>query len=176
MADAVLAAVHSKSADMHLRIAVLTADLESRADHAPDELLRIHHALSHSHHTLGDNQLALQHGIAELPLRVSLQGADHPDTLTTRNMIAVYTLESGNAAEALRLFEALLPNRARVLGAADRGTLATRDNIASSVGHIGHAAGALRLFEALLPDRIRVLGPDDPETLRTRNNIALVHK
>ena len=43
-------------------------------------------------------------------------GPDHPHTLTTRNNIAQWTGDSGDAREALRLSQELLPDRERVLG------------------------------------------------------------
>src|SRR5262249_22228422 len=51
-------------------------------------------------------------------------GADHPDTLTTRNNIAFWTGRCGDAREALRLFQALLPDPGRVFGAHHPDTLA----------------------------------------------------
>jgi hypothetical protein len=56
-------------------------------------------------------------------------GADHPNTLTTRQNIAYCTDETGHREEALRLFEELLPDRVRVLGADHPDTLVTRHNI-----------------------------------------------
>jgi tetratricopeptide (TPR) repeat protein len=53
-------------------------------------------------------------------------GADHPETLTTRNNIAAWTGETGEAREALRLFRELLPDQTRVLGADHPGTANTR--------------------------------------------------
>jgi len=41
-------------------------------------------------------------------------GPDHPDTLTTRGLIASWTGEMGEAREALRLFQELLPDLQRV--------------------------------------------------------------
>ncbi len=99
-------------------------------------------------------------------------GPDHPDTLTTRNNIASWTGEVGDARGALRLFTELLPDRERVLGRDHPHTLTTRNNIAGCTGRVGDAREALRLSRALLPDRERVLGRDHPHTLRTRNNIA----
>ena len=99
-------------------------------------------------------------------------GPDHPHTLITRNNIASWTGETGDAREALRLFQALLPDQTRVLGPDHPDTLITRNNIAGWTGETGDAREALRLFETLLPDRERVLGPDHPHTLITRNNIA----
>jgi hypothetical protein len=99
-------------------------------------------------------------------------GADHQDTLTTRNNIAAWTGEGGDAREALRLFQALLPDRVRVLGADHPDTLLTRNNIAAWTGQCGDRREALRLFQTLLPDQVRVLGADHPDTLATRSNIA----
>jgi hypothetical protein len=55
-------------------------------------------------------------------------GPDHPDTLTTRNKIAVLT---GDPAAALRLFQQLLPDQERVLGADHPDTLTSRSSIAA---------------------------------------------
>jgi hypothetical protein len=99
-------------------------------------------------------------------------GADHPNTLRTRNNIAYWTGHCGDAREALRLFEALLPDHTRVLGADHPDTLRTRASMAAWTAECGGAHEALRLFEALLPDRTQVLGADHPDTLKTRNNIA----
>jgi Tetratricopeptide repeat len=55
--------------------------------------------------------------------------SDHPSTLTTRNNIAGWTGECGDAREALRLFQALLPDQERVLGRDHPETLRTRQSI-----------------------------------------------
>ena len=67
-------------------------------------------------------------------------GRDHPDTLTTRNNIAYWTGEVGDAREALRLFTELLPDQERVLGRDHPDTLTTRNNIAAWTGEVGRRA------------------------------------
>jgi hypothetical protein len=114
----------------------------------------------------------LRHWRLWLPRVKAKFGPDHPDTLTTRGNIAIWTGEYGNAPEALRLSQALLPDQERVLGRDHADTLATRNNIASWTGRCGDAREALRLFQALLPDLKRVLGRDHRGTLATRSNIA----
>jgi hypothetical protein len=57
-------------------------------------------------------------------------GAEHPDTLTTRNNLAGWTGEAGDAAGARDQFAALLSIRERVLGPDHPDTLATRTNLA----------------------------------------------
>ncbi|MGH8593742.1 MAG: tetratricopeptide repeat protein, partial [Gammaproteobacteria bacterium] len=54
-------------------------------------------------------------------------GTDHPDTLTTRNNIADWTGQAGEAREALRLFRELLPDQMRVLGADHPNTINARE-------------------------------------------------
>jgi len=57
----------------------------------------------------GEARQALRLFAPLLPDRQRLLGAHHPDTLTTRGNIAVWTGEVGDAREALRLFTALRP-------------------------------------------------------------------
>jgi hypothetical protein len=99
-------------------------------------------------------------------------GPDHPDTLTTRSTIALWTGQTGNQAEALRLSQELLPDMVRVLGPDRPDILATRSTIALWTGQTGNPAEALRLLQELLSDMVRVLGPDHPHTLTARSNIA----
>jgi Tetratricopeptide repeat/AAA ATPase domain len=99
-------------------------------------------------------------------------GPDHPNTLTTRNNVAYWTAQTGDAGEALRLSAELLHDEQRLLGPNHPNTLTTRNNIAGWTGQTGDAREALRLFEELLPDQLRVLGPNHRNALTTRNNIA----
>jgi len=99
-------------------------------------------------------------------------GADHPDTLETRGIIARWTGATGDARKALRLYQELLPDIERVLGADHSLTLGTRGNIAFWTGATGDVREALRLYQELLPDIERVLGADHSLTLGTRGNIA----
>ena len=126
------------------------------------------------HHQLGESDDALNLAQAVLPDQVRVLGADHPDTLVTRNNIASGTGRVGDSRAALELFEGLLPDHVRVLGADHPDTLRTRNNIAFWTGRVGDSRAALELLEGLLPDQVRVLGADHPDTLRTRNTIAFL--
>ncbi|MEF8713334.1 MAG: tetratricopeptide repeat protein [Accumulibacter sp.] len=103
-------------------------------------------------------------------------GNDHPDTLTTRNNVAGWTGQTGDARAALELYQALLPDQQRVLGNDHPETLRTRANLAHWTGETGDARAATALYQALLPDQQRVLGNDHPDTLRTRNAIATLDR
>jgi hypothetical protein len=171
-ADAVLRAIGGPHADTHLQIILLEDEVARTPAGADDDLLRLHHALAADYHLLGNYHAALHHGCQELPLRRRIQGDDHPNTLTTRNNVAVWTGQTGDRARALRLSRELLPDRIRVLGPDHRDTMSTRNVIAFRTGDTGDAAGALRLFRELLDDQVRVLGRDHPDTMTTRNNFA----
>ncbi|MDX3191140.1 tetratricopeptide repeat protein [Streptomyces sp. MN03-5084-2B] len=99
-------------------------------------------------------------------------GADHLDTLHTRNELATCRARAGDVAGAIAEFERLLSDRRRVLGPDHLDTLVARNNLATWRARAGDAAGAIAEFERLLDDRRRVLGPDHRHTLATRNNLA----
>jgi hypothetical protein len=171
-AQAVLYTVGGQQADTRLQIVMLETELSETTSTAGDDRLRLHTALAADYHTLGEYQQAVRHGNQELALRRHVQGPCHPETLTTRSKVALWTGRCGDAAQALRLSEELLADQVRVLGAENLDTLATRNNIAHWTGACGDSAQALRLSEGLLADKVRVLGPSHPDTLTTRANIA----
>ena len=103
-------------------------------------------------------------------------GADHPDTLATRNNLATAYWTAGRTAEAITLYEQTLADRERVLGADHPDTLKTRNNLAAAYRAAGRTAEAITLQEQTLADRERVLGADHPDTLATRNNLATAYR
>jgi hypothetical protein len=78
----------------------------------------------------GDAAQALRLAEELLSDQVRVLGADHPETLVTRNSIAHWTGACGDPAQALRLYEELLPDKVRVLGPSDPEALRTHNNIA----------------------------------------------
>ncbi|WP_440085874.1 tetratricopeptide repeat protein [Streptosporangium sp. LJ11] len=103
---------------------------------------------------------------------IQLFGPDHPDTLNTRNNLAYWRGQAGDAAGAATAFKDLLTDHLRVLGPDHPNTLNTRNNLAYWRGQAGDVAGAAAATEDLLTDHLRVLGPDHPNTLTIRNNLA----
>ena len=109
------------------------------------------------------------------PLLADLErvlGPDHPDTLASRNNLALAYRAAGRAAEAIPLLERTLADSERVLGPDHPDTLISRNNLAAAYRGAGRAAEAIVLHERTLADRERVLGPDHPSTLTSRNNLA----
>ena len=98
-------------------------------------------------------------------------GADHPDTLASRNNLADAYQSAGRLEEAIALLERTLADRERVLGAEHPDTLASRNNLAGAYQSAGRLDEAIPLFERTLADRERVLA-DHPDTLPSRHNLA----
>jgi tetratricopeptide (TPR) repeat protein len=99
-------------------------------------------------------------------------GADDPDTLSSRNSLALAYSEAGRTAEAITLYERTLTDRLRVLGSDDPDTLTSRNNLAAAYNAAGRTAEAISLLERNLADSERVLGGDHPSTLTYRINLA----
>jgi tetratricopeptide (TPR) repeat protein len=102
-------------------------------------------------------------------------GPDHPDTLTSRNNLALAYRAAGRAAEAIPLYEQTLAARDRVLGPDHLNTLTSRNNLAEAYRAAGRVAEAIPLHEQTLADRERVLGPDHPDTLQSQSNLAAAY-
>ncbi|MEU4834118.1 FxSxx-COOH system tetratricopeptide repeat protein, partial [Streptosporangium sp. NPDC023615] len=100
-------------------------------------------------------------------------GPEHPDTLTTRLNLAIWTGQAGDAVAAKEMLTQLLPMYERVLGAEHLGTLSTRHELAYWAGQVGDAVAAKEMLTQLLPIYERVLGAEHPHTLNTRHNLAI---
>ncbi|MFC4016025.1 tetratricopeptide repeat protein [Nonomuraea purpurea] len=103
-------------------------------------------------------------------------GADHPDTLNSRNNLAYAYQTAGDLSRAILLHEATLADSERVLGTHHPDTLNSRNNLAYAYQTAGDLSRAILLHEATLADRDRLLGPDHPDTLTSRNNLALAYQ
>ena len=99
-------------------------------------------------------------------------GPDHPDTLASRNNLALAYQAAGRTDEAIPLHEQTLAARERVLDPDHPDTLASRNNLANAYQAAGRTDEAISLHEQTLAARERVLGPDHPDTLTSRNNLA----
>ena len=170
-ARAVRYATDGPRADIRLQVAVLEDELKA-SPRSDDDLLRLHHALGSACAKLGDYRAAQDHAQRELPLRIRLLGARHPDTLITRANLANWTAEAGHPARAVHMLKHLLPDLERVVGADHPDTLAARVNLANWTAEMGNRAQAVRMFNRLLPKMEFVLGASHPDTLAARVNLA----
>ncbi|MGW4370494.1 tetratricopeptide repeat protein [Nocardia takedensis] len=103
-------------------------------------------------------------------------GRSHPDTLSSRNNLALAYRSAGRLTEAISLFEALLVDRERISGDAHPSTLTARNNLALTYGSAGRLGEAIALYEKALTDAERALGTEHPDILASRNNLALAYK
>ena len=80
-------------------------------------------------------------------------GADHPDTLASRNNLAGAYRAAGDLGRAIPLYEQTLADSVRVLGADHPQTLTARNNLAYAYQSTGDLARAIPLYEQTLADR-----------------------
>ncbi|WLQ45186.1 tetratricopeptide repeat protein [Streptomyces laculatispora] len=99
-------------------------------------------------------------------------GDTHPDTLRSRNNLALAYRSAGDLARATPLYEATLAQREEILGDTHPDTLTSRNNLAYVYESAGDLARAIPLFEATLAQYEQVLGDTHPDTLRSRNDLA----
>lgn len=92
-------------------------------------------------------------------------GRDHPDTLASRNNLAVAHREAGDLDRAIPLFEETLADREQILGPDDPDTLASQNNLAYAYQAVGNLDRAIPLFAATLDQCERLLGVDHPRAL-----------
>jgi hypothetical protein len=158
-------------------MACLAAHPEVFAGEVPAGLLGLRMRSVSLLNTLGDStELAV---LAAEPLVADcerLLGAEHPDTLTSRNNLAAVYRAAGRTAEAIALSERTLADRERLLGAEHPDTLTSRNNLAGTYQAAGRTAEAIALFERTLADRERLLGAEHPDTLALRNNLAAANQ
>ncbi|MGW0282006.1 tetratricopeptide repeat protein [Streptomyces sp. NPDC003236] len=113
---------------------------------------------------------------ATLTQREQVLGDTHPDTLASRNNLALAYRTAGDLSRAIPLYEATLTQREQVLGDTHPDTLASRNNLASAYRTAGDLSRAIPLYEATLTQREQVLGDTHPDTLASRNNLALAYR
>ena len=99
-------------------------------------------------------------------------GADHPDTLASRNNLANAYQDAGRLNEAIVLYEQALTDSTRILGPNHLYTLAAQSNLASAYRDSGRLDKAIELLQQSLTDRTRILGLEHPDTLLSRSNLA----
>jgi tetratricopeptide (TPR) repeat protein len=104
--------------------------------------------------------------------RVQILGADHPEVLRSRDILAGIYARAGRLAEAIDHFEQNLADAERVLGPDHRGTLLYRNSLAGAYGKAGRSTESIGLCEQNLAEAERVLGPVEINTLDYRNSLA----
>ena len=100
-------------------------------------------------------------------------GAEHPDTLSIRKLLAAALRGQGKNAEAEQEHRAVLKVMERVLGAEHPDTLMSRNNLAGVLRAQGKNVEAEQEYRAVLEVRERELGAENPNTAQSCYNLAL---
>ncbi|MFJ3540192.1 tetratricopeptide repeat protein [Streptomyces sp. NPDC090109] len=154
---------------------VLVANVNALCASAPARNGGLHAVFFRAGDALGESgQVAAAHDYFTRLHTIAhdLLGPDHPDTLATRNNLALSRGQAGDLQGTARAMDKLLTDYLRVLGPDHPDTLATRENLAYWQGQAGDPQTAIDVLTELLTDRLRLSGPDHPHTLITRNNLA----
>jgi hypothetical protein len=97
-----------------------------------------------------------------------------PNTLASRNNLALVLHYMGRLNEAEHEHRAELTICARVLGPEHPETLISRNNLACMLRDMGRLDEAEREFHTVGELRMSVLGPGHPDTLNSRDRLAQV--
>ena len=148
----------------------------ARLHHTAQDVLTIKQALAAVATEAGDFGGAIEvlKDAAEESGRIL--GADHPDTLRSRNNLADAYRAAGRVNEAIPLFEETLEAQTQILGPNHPDTLTSRNNLAAVYQDAGRVNEAIPLFEETLEAQTQILGPNHPDTLTSRNNLAAVYQ
>ena len=145
----------------------------ARLHHTAREVLTIKQALATVATEAGDfgGAIEILKDAAEESGR--LLGADHPDTLSSRNNLALAYRAAGRLNDAIPLFEETLTAQTQILGPNHPHTLTSRNNLAAAYYAAGRLNDAIPLFEENLTAQTQILGPNHPDTLISRRNLAM---
>ena len=96
--------------------------------------------------------------------------------LAARNAQAAALFSSGNAKDAMELFEGALRDCLAVLGRDHLATLTVAGNLGAARVSAGRRRMGIGLIAANLADRSRVLGGEDPRTLTALDALAVAYR
>ena len=119
-------------------------------------------------HKAGEFQKAAKATQALVAARTQALGAEAPDTLRARMVLARIILGLGREKEAEAQMRELLPVMTRVFGAEQRETLACQSDLLAATAALGHNAEAAEQYRQFIPTAERVLGPANGIVLKTR--------
>ncbi|KAH8818844.1 hypothetical protein DL96DRAFT_1504027 [Flagelloscypha sp. PMI_526] len=111
----------------------------------------------------------------EMTEKQIMLGANHPETLGSKNNFANICSELGQHRSALELMEQVLKLRKQMLGEVHPDTLTSMNNLAIIYSHLGQHHNALELKEQVLKLRTQILGMEHPDTLASMNNLAITY-
>jgi tetratricopeptide (TPR) repeat protein len=128
--------------------------------------------IAEAYTALGLYPEARRHAERSVELRTIHQGADHADTLTSRNVLAGVLFDLGLTAQSEEMYQDILVKRMDKLSPDHPDTLTSMHNLAFVYIDQGRYEQAEPLLQEVLRKRTTQLGATNPETLGTRLNLA----
>ncbi len=104
--------------------------------------------------------------------RAQILGPEHPDTLSTRNVLGSALFMLGRGPEAEQVVHGVAQARSRVHGPEHPKTMRSWLLLAKILYQMGRPADAWQIAQGIAGARFRVLGPEHVETLDARNTEA----
>jgi hypothetical protein len=105
-------------------------------------------------------------------VRMRVDGAEHPGTLSVANTLASSLSKQGKHVEAERIQREVHGVEKRALGAEHPSTLTSGNNLAHSLWNQGKYAEAELIQREVHGVQKRVLGAEHPDTLKSASNLA----
>ncbi|MDX2515896.1 FxSxx-COOH system tetratricopeptide repeat protein [Streptomyces stelliscabiei] len=158
----------------------LLPHIDALADHttADTDTATTAGILNHTAGFLGDQGRpahAIRHLQRALTACERVLGEDHPDTLNSRNNLALAYRSAGHLKKAIALYERTLTSHLR-LDEDHPSTLTVRSNLASAYREAGLLEEAIALYERTLIGQLQVLGEDHPGTLASTNGLGRAYQ
>jgi serine/threonine protein kinase len=174
--DVLGASAPERALGRNLTVAEVLANAEATIDRAfPDQPLTeatLRHTIGSTYSLLGQYDKAERHLRQAGDVRTRLLGAEHRDTLRSRNNLAVVLLEWGKLPEARRILDETLERRTRRFGPDDADTLQSVSGLANVLVEQGHYREARRLREQVVERLTALKGPEHPDTLTAKGALA----
>ena len=135
---------------------------------------QLRQALASLYASMGMYEQALPLQDSALSIRLRELGADHPDSLRSRNNMGELLQDAGRIDDAEPHLRTALDGRRRVLGEDAPETLDSIGNLGTLLRAQGKAAEAEPYYREVLERSRRVLGPDHPGTLVSLSNMGIL--
>jgi tetratricopeptide (TPR) repeat protein len=151
-------------------------NIDGRFKDRPDIEAAVRNVLGKAYYELGAYAEAEPQWARALAIREATLGADHPDTLTDVNNVALLRHARGRPDEAEALFKRALAGREKVLGPDHPDTLQSAHNLAGLYLSRGRYDEAEPLYRRALAGYERVRGHDHTDTLTVAHNLATLYR
>jgi uncharacterized protein YjgD (DUF1641 family) len=152
------------------------AQLEGEVVGEPQAVARLQTILGNTLRELGSYPTAIAVLEKARQTRQRELGAEHPETLTTLQSLALAYHDAGKFGEAIKLYEQVKAAQVAKLGADHPDTLITLHNLAGACQAAGRLPEAIKLFEQVKAAQVAKQGADHPSTLATLNYLAMAYK